>query len=33
MSCFDKKSLADWDALAKKEKKTDDLSGFKLDTP
>ena len=33
MSCFDKKSLADWEAQAKKEKKTDDLSGFKWETP
>ena len=33
MSCFDKKSLADWEAQARKEKKTDDLSGFKWETP
>ena len=33
MSNFDKKTVADWEAQAKKEKKTDDLSGFKWDTP
>ncbi len=33
MSTFDKKTLADWEAQAKKEKKTDDLSNFKWDTP
>ncbi|MBW2476399.1 MAG: methylmalonyl-CoA mutase [Deltaproteobacteria bacterium] len=33
MSCFDKKTLSDWENQAKKEKKTDDLSGFKWDTP
>ncbi len=33
MSPFEKKSPADWEALAKKEKKTDDLSGFKWETP
>ena len=33
MSCFEKKSLADWQAQAKKEKKTDDLSSFKWETP
>ncbi|PLX97744.1 MAG: methylmalonyl-CoA mutase [Desulfuromonas sp.] len=33
MSKFPKKSLADWQAQAKKEKKTDDLSGFKWETP
>ena len=33
MSCFDKKGLADWEVLAKKEKRTDDLAGFKWDTP
>ena len=29
----DKPTMADWEAKAKKEKKTDDLSGFKWDTP
>ena len=29
MSCFEKKTLADWETQAKKEKKTEDLSGFK----
>src|SRR5210317_924187 len=33
MSCFEKKTKADWEAQAKKEKKTDDLSGFKWETP
>ncbi len=33
MSSFEKKSLSDWEAKAKKEKKTDDLSNFKWDTP
>ncbi len=33
MSCFEKKTLADWQAQAKKEKKTDDLSNFKWETP
>ncbi len=33
MSNFDKKTLADWEAQAKKEKKTDDLSNFKWETP
>jgi len=33
MSCFDKKTVADWQQQARKEKKTDDLSGFKWDTP
>ena len=33
MSCFEKKPLADWEAQAKKEKKTDDLSSFKWETP
>jgi methylmalonyl-CoA mutase len=33
MSCFEKKTLADWQALAKKEKKIDDLSSFKWETP
>ncbi len=33
MSSFDKNTLADWEAQAKKEKKTDDLSNFKWDTP
>ncbi|MCK5826730.1 MAG: methylmalonyl-CoA mutase, partial [Desulfuromusa sp.] len=32
MSSFEKKSLADWETQAKKEKKTDDLSNFKWDT-
>jgi len=33
MSKFPKPTLADWEAKAKKEKKTDDLSGFKWETP
>ncbi len=33
MSCFEKKTIADWEVLAKKEKKTDDLSNFKWETP
>ncbi|PLY03885.1 MAG: methylmalonyl-CoA mutase [Desulfuromonas sp.] len=33
MSRFEKKNLADWETQAKKEKKTDDLSGFKWETP
>jgi len=33
MSSFEKKTVADWEAQAKKEKKTDDLSNFKWDTP
>ena len=32
MSSFEKKTLADWETQAKKEKKTDDLSSFKWDT-
>ena len=32
MSSFEKKTLADWETQAKKEKKTDDLSNFKWDT-
>jgi len=33
MSQFDKKTLADWESLAKKEQKAEDLSGFKWETP
>jgi methylmalonyl-CoA mutase len=33
MSCFDKKTLADWEAQAKKEQKADDLSGLNWETP
>lgn len=33
MSSFEKKTVADWEAQAKKEKKTDDLSNFKWETP
>ncbi|RME37815.1 MAG: methylmalonyl-CoA mutase, partial [Deltaproteobacteria bacterium] len=33
MSKFARPTLADWEAKAKKEKKTDDLSGFKWETP
>ncbi len=33
MSCFEKKTISDWETQAKKEKKTDDLSNFKWDTP
>ena len=33
MSSFEKKTFADWETQAKKEKKTDDLSNFKWDTP
>ncbi len=33
MSCFDKKALADWEVQAKKEKKTEDLSGLNWETP
>ncbi|MFK5926210.1 MAG: methylmalonyl-CoA mutase [Desulfuromusa sp.] len=33
MSSFVKKTLADWEAQAKKEKKTEDLSNFKWETP
>ncbi len=33
MSCFEKKTIRDWEVLAKKEKKTDDLSNFKWETP
>ncbi|NOQ50947.1 MAG: methylmalonyl-CoA mutase [Desulfuromonadaceae bacterium] len=33
MSCFEKKTVADWEVQAKKEKKTDDLSNFKWETP
>jgi methylmalonyl-CoA mutase len=33
MSRFAKKSLIDWEAQVKKETKTDDLSGFKWETP
>ena len=32
MSSFEKKTLADWEVRAKKEKKTDDLSNFKWET-
>ncbi len=32
MSSFEKKTLADWETQAKKEKKTNDLSHFKWDT-
>ncbi|MCD6581060.1 MAG: methylmalonyl-CoA mutase [Desulfuromusa sp.] len=32
MSSFEKKTLSDWEAQAKKEKKTDDLSNFKWET-
>lgn len=32
MSSFEKKTIADWETQAKKEKKTDDLSNFKWDT-
>ncbi|MCF6267898.1 MAG: methylmalonyl-CoA mutase [Desulfuromusa sp.] len=32
MSSFEKKTLTDWEAQAKKEKKTDDLSNFKWET-
>ena len=33
MSSFEKKTLNDWETQAKKEKKTDDLSNFKWETP
>jgi methylmalonyl-CoA mutase len=33
MNRFAKKSLVDWEAQVKKETKTDDLSGFKWETP
>ena len=33
MSIFEKKTLADWEAKAKKEKKTEDLSNFKWESP
>lgn len=33
MSSFEKKTVADWEAKVKKEKKTDDLSNFKWETP
>ncbi|MFO7812027.1 MAG: methylmalonyl-CoA mutase family protein, partial [Pelovirga sp.] len=33
MSQFDKKTLADWEAQAKKEKKSEDLSVLNWDTP
>ncbi len=33
MSSFEKKGLSNWEAQAKKEKKTDDLSNFKWETP
>ncbi len=33
MSSFEKKTLKDWETQAKKEKKTDDLSSFKWETP
>ncbi len=33
MSHFEKKTLADWEAQAKKEKKTEDLTDFKWETP
>ena len=33
MTFFDKKNLADWEAKARKEKKSEDLSGLHWDTP
>ena len=33
MSIFEKKTLADWEEKVKKEKKTDDLSNFKWESP
>ncbi len=33
MSSFEKKTISDWESQAKKEKKTEDLSNFKWDTP
>jgi len=33
MSCFEKKNLADWEKLAKKEAKVDDLASFNWQTP
>jgi len=33
MNSFDKKTVSDWESQAKKEKKTDDLSNFKWETP
>ncbi|WP_303722436.1 methylmalonyl-CoA mutase [Malonomonas rubra] len=33
MSSFEKKTIADWESQAKKEKKTEDLSNFKWETP
>ncbi|MGK2944793.1 MAG: methylmalonyl-CoA mutase family protein, partial [Desulfuromonadales bacterium] len=33
MSSFDKKDLTDWEALAKKERKTEDLASFAWETP
>jgi len=33
MSQFEKKTVQDWEAQAKKEKKTDDISDFKWETP
>jgi len=33
MSCFEKKTLKDWEAQAKKETKSDDLSNFQWETP
>ncbi|HKL26125.1 MAG TPA: methylmalonyl-CoA mutase [Desulfuromonadales bacterium] len=33
MSCFEKKTPADWQAQAKKEKKSEDLSGLNWETP
>ncbi len=33
MSSFEKKTISDWETQAKKEKKTDNLSNFKWDTP
>ena len=33
MSTFEKKTIADWEAQAKKEKKTDDLTNFKWESP
>jgi len=33
MSCFERKTLKDWETQAKKEKKSEDLSDFKWETP
>jgi len=33
MNSFEKKNLVDWEALAKKEKKSDDLSSLNWETP